>query len=514
MMDYKADSMEDLVDQANELLELSGDVTSNVVGKSILEVLILSRNIVKKIFKEGTNPASEITAVNAVNTCLKIIKPYTIVCSANQKMADGTSILQLVNELISFIVTKYPPLRTFEQMKHQLENGSFKGIDSDDKLSISFNNINTLLGEMKELLQRSNGDLEKQIIKHGSFWCSPYILRVVNEEKDFMILRRSFEFGEKLELSGICHNNNNFMFNEKYLDVNNPNNFESYIELCENRVEFHTKTLSNKIYDFGTPYLKNTLSFTFNFLSAFESYIRAGEHVPSIIEKITSNLDGLTKVIYSLPLLKVLKPQNEDWILQYLDDVSYNVESLLTKDNYPTFKGVLWVKLTMVWFAVRQLHSICLKQFKPLSLQSKLLRDYRHLRRHIYGQSKIIISEPAASVKDKSSHRTIFSSSLESIFDQLEIETGDKMNSFEYVYKDISALSKETLNNWKPKFSALKCKNDVLHMSLQDSCYICNRKFDDIMSKSSKGDLAVIAKCLHLMCLDCLEKVVIHSGKK
>ena len=177
-------------------------------------------------------------------------------------------------------------------------------------------------------------------------------------------------------------------------------------------------------------------------------------------KKVLKNLKDFYYILTTLPLTQVLNPFDTQKTITYFKDVIFAITTALTPDQKYSSLVQILMKLHT---AAYQLWHMCLKQ-------------------------ETTVNKAAACV--------------------IYLEYQAQMD----IQADV--ITENSLSDWKVKFGRLANKEEVLSGCNLDSCCICFQPFVDEDTNSTPRDLAVLPKCIHLFCVECLEQSIAKSEVK
>ena len=417
------------------------------------------RNLLNKIFlSESATDSGKRMALETIDWVLNIIKPHTLI---GEKDTDRTTLLNVIDYMISIIETHGPP--QLDDMNIIEDIISLR--PTEIFLKVSCRNVILCLEEFKELLKRADGNqtTDHQLDDRSPFLGTEYFSFLPGEQTTRV--ERYFYPFEPVDLLSA----NSVIELTKIIDEETnraiPNSLllEKYIKKANVCLESHKNELSCE----NNP-LKMSLDEKFMtmimYLMRFTELIDVGnfDENQELNKKVLNNLRDFYYILTTLPLTQVLKPIGAQKMISYFKDVIFASTIALTPPD-SSYESSLVQILMKLKTAAYQLWHMCLKQLAPLNKAAAC----------------VIYLEYQA---------------------QMDIQA--------------DVITENSLSDWKVKFGRLANKEEVLSGCNLDSCCICFQPFVDEDTNSTPRDLAVLPKCIHLFCVECLEQSIAKSEVK
>ena len=422
-----------------------------------LTLLSSFKNVIKwAILDPNPSIAEKCAKLNQIDDLLNDIRPTLLIKQKDHRSDDGTTIEQLVDGMLAFIQANGPEpvdIKTFMEEQEKAEDPS---VPLEVHIRSSLANIVHCLKEMKEVLARADGDLDKnfEMGEESPFLKAEYI--TARKSFDRLYVRVEY-YPSNLYLtqSEKCNKNSTKMIDWADFIKNDRDFMAKYTEEVDFLIENHIE----KFYD--REYLTNesidtVLMAAYDYLGHFKTRVNINQFNDEMeLEmKILSNIDGFSFMLHSLPMNKIFVNETEN----FEDLIGISDEILSVVENISLHKKLTKLKTVAV---------------QMLNINGKNCSGGRAI--------------------DRRTHK-IFPLSL------------DKM-----MKPDV--ITKRSSKDWKNKFETIKTKEDVLKSCYHDKCCICFDKFADILenSSTSDGDLAILPKCLHVFCIGCTKDIVLEA---
>ena len=409
--------------------------------KNFLKKTLLSQNVTQR-FKRA--------AFGAIDFCLNLIKPYTLLRAKDHIAPDGTSLLSHVEYMLSIIRSHGPQQLDDLNLQEDLQSLQL----SEVNLKTNCKNIVVSLQEFEELLKRVDGNEAPNLDlnRPTPFLNTEYFsFTYENGGERFQITRFFYPFERVRDLSeksmetvftNACEK---IRGTEQYSVL-----FGKYLENASKFFESHTNELNSENHPTKLSVM-DKCNFIITYLMKFNSFfdITNFDETNELDKKILYNMDGIFNILITLPLTEVLHPKTNKSMIAYFKDiiVASNI-SLRENPNCPRLVTIL----KSIKIVAYQLWHMCLKQVAKI--------------------------ERAAVCE-------LF---LES--DTIEVDVNTETSSM----------------HWKLKFASFINKEEILAKCPYGDCCICDVPFGDVDEKSESEDIAVLPGCPHLFCVSCLEK--------
>ena len=438
----------------NDIIREQENVTDNHAER----ILSLCKNLLNKILlSKSATDSSKRKALFSIDSSLNQIKPYTLIGTKN---TDRTTLLSIIEYMISIIETYGPP---------QIDDISI----SQDIISLPphemyirvyCRNIILCLQEFMEVLKRADGN---QTTDHPVNGDSPFLnneyFSFVSFPATMSIKRHFYPFDRVNSFSG-----NSIIKLKNIIDeeINGamPNSLllEKYIKKANVCLESHKNELNcedNPIKMSLDEKFMTIIMYLLRFPELID--VENFDKTQELNKKVLNNLEDFYYMLITLPLTQVLKPIDSQKMITYFKDIIYAGTIAKTRNaNYPSPLEKILMKVNT---AAYQLWHMCLKQETPYS----------------YTAASVIILE----------HRI------------------EKVSQAPFI-------TANSWNDWKLKFALLANEEEVLSKCPFDTCCICLEPFVDEYANSVPRDLAVLPKCIHLVCVECLKQIIAESGVK
>ena len=483
MESYGGNTFSNMIEQAEDFLKRHSTLVFNGSPEEAHDMLVLTSDMVKKVLHEDFQHDLKVSALQILDKGLNKIDPYSVILCVNRNSESGVSTLQIIDELISLIDGHGHLLIDCEEVAQRVKIIRDPEFLDQLKMSSSLNNIKFVLDEMKDLLLRAKGNSPKSINSIDTFRSDTSLVRIDSENR-LNIVRYDYFTIQEIQKSKLYHETHSTVLCNKSLEARDAGTMKYCFDLADEYIKFHQNV--SQSYPDGA-YIKKTLRFIITYMYYIRTYLYNSKcDKTKIKSKIANNIQEFACILYNFPLLTILRAENKNWIVEYLNDVTYVVHPIYFRETQAYFPSMVRDPLNSIWLAIRQLYNICLKNFKPWllmksSIETQLLIQPQGLSRSESG------GQPAG-------HNSI------SKVSSISLETVVLERFFEV---------------WKNKFEKLKYVNDVLAKCPDDKCCICLEKFADIIGNTSKSaDLAVLPTCYHLFCSKCLQNDIFLSGKK
>ena len=431
---------------STRLKELS--VSSDNLAK---DTLPLCRNLLNEAFLSLNTPEyTKQIALLTVDTNLGLIKPYTLLKAKDHREPDGTTVLSLLEYMLSIVRTH--GLQDLDVSIHE----SILSTDPRAPFNISCQNIIYCLEEFKELLKRADGNQDTDLETHilSPFLNTEYFCTTLRKER-LGILRFFYPFQRVNDLSDSSHALlANVTQTETFGGMKDSLLLEKYIDDANTSLESHKKELSCKIDCTGKITLHDKFKSIIIYLLRFIEFtdVKNFDENEEFVEKILNNLDGFYYILKTSSLTEVLNPENENMI-EYFKDIIFASNQALMQE---TDCSLLVKKLQQLIKVAYQLWHMCLKQ---MSVHPAWATEY-------------------------------------DIF-------------FEYPLRTlllVDVVTEPSTKHWKLKFASLTNQDEILNECPYDECCICNAPFVDADGNTESRDIAVLSRCPHLFCVPCLVK--------
>ena len=418
---------------------------------SAINILPLCSNLLNEAFLSPNTPEyAKQMALGTVDNHFGRIKPYTLLKAKDHREPDGTTLLNLVENMLSIIRTHGP---------QDLNVSIHESILSSDPYAAPFNisckNIIFSLEEFKELLKRADGNQETNLETRmlSPFLNTVYFCFTLRQER-LRILRFFYPFRQVNNLSGSSYALLAKVTQEETIGgMKDSLLLEKYIDDANTSLERHKKELSCKIDCPGKITLHDKFKSIIIYLLRFIEFtdVKNFDETEEFGEKILNNLEGFHYILKTSSLTEVLNPENENMIEYFKDIIFASNKAFMRESNCSS----LAKSLKQLKHEAYQLWHMCLKQ----------------MSRH-----------PWATEHD--------------IF-------------FEYPLRKVllvDVITEPSTKHWKLKFASLTNEEEILNECPYDECCICNAPFVDADGDTKSRDIAVLSRCPHLFCVPCLVK--------
>ena len=424
---------------------------SHLTDNFAIITLPLCRNLLNKAFLSLNSPEySKIIALASIEFCFSQIKPYTLLKAKDHREQDGTTLLSIVEYMLSFIRTHGP---------QELDVNFHEIIISSDPCAELYKstckNVIACLEEFRELLKRADGnqftDLELQRL---SPFLSTEYFSLAPRNISLRILRFFYPFKRVRVLSDYSATSlANITEEETKGGMQDSLLLQKYIDNANTSLESHKKELSCKIDCPGKITLRDKFMSIIIYLLRFIEItdVKNFDETEEFGGKILNNLKGFYYILITSSLTEVLNPENENMIEYFKDIIFATNEALRRESNCSSLENIL-KKLKNVAY---QLWHMCLKQMSthPFAAECKIFLDYQ-LRRVLQAD----------------------------------------------------VITEASLGHWKLKFASFTNKEEILAKCPYDECCICSVPFFEVDENSESSDIAVLPRCPHLFCITCLAK--------
>ena len=420
--------------------------------KNFLEKTLLSQNVTLR-FKRA--------AFGAIDFCLNLIKPYTLLRAKDHIAPDGTSLLSHVEYMLSIIRSHGPQQLDDLNFREDLQSSQITEVN----LKTNCRNIVVCLQEFEELLKRVDGNEAPNLDlnRPTPFLNTEYFSFTYENEGDrFQITRFFYPFERVWNLS---EKSMETIFSDIYEKIRGTEQysvlFEKYLENASKFFESHTNELNSENHPTKLSVMEKC-NFIITYLMKFNSFfdIINFDETNEIEKKILNNMDGICNILINLPLTEVLHPKTNKSMIVYFKDIIVAADiSLWENPNCPR----LVTMLKNIKIVAYQLWHMCLKQVAKI--------------------------ERAAVCE---------------LF-------------FEAQYKDTieaDVITEASSKHWKLKFASFINKEEILAKCPYGDCCICDVPFGDVDEKSESEDIAVLPGCPHLFCVSCLEKSFVATDSE
>ena len=420
-----------------------------------LDVLEPNLTILKLILSKQDLPNSNMNNRAKYVKLIKIyielssIKPYNLVLAHKKSNIPK----KIIEKLLSLIKKKKS--ERVEDLVEELKMFNDPTIPNEVHVKTCFSNILNCLNEMKEVISRVDGNFDKQfeISDESPFLFSEYIHFLHHAQELYISrlrypLERVWMMSEncKRSLSSIATEIKSFDSDpsEEAIQTNNADTLSDYLKTNGYFTQQFTKTSIQNSLTLVTKYLthlKRNMS------------IRDMGEVDDLPNSTLSYLENFSFLLHSLPLTKVLRPENNGWVIEGLKDIIYAADQIITEK---AINSSLSRSLTKLKLSAYQLWHMSLLQ------TSSGMDEVLHL---------ILISERA--------------------------KWGIRI-------KKVLQIS----SDWLGKFENQKSNKDILESCPYNECCVCFTNFAKMMEQPHKtARLAALAKCPHLICLQCLFQI-------
>ena len=433
-------------------------VQENLTGNHPETILSLCGDLLGEVlFSQSATNSSQRMAFDSIDCFLNQIKPYTLIGTKN---TDRTTLLTITEYMISIIESHGP--------KEIDDNSIIQDIRSLPTpamfLRVSCRNVILCLKEFEEVLRRADGGRTTyhELTSNSPFLSNEYFSFSFGQEK--MSVKRYFYPFERvnslsdnsiIELTNIIDEETNGAMPNSLL-------LEKFIKMANVCLESHNNELSCENNPINMSLDERFMTMII-YLKIFPQLIDVEnfDRTQELNKKVLNNLEDFYYMLTTLPLTQVLKPTNSPKMITYFKDIIFActvAESPILNYRSPLVKILAKVKI-----AAYQLWHMCLKQETTLSKAAAcvIILEYR--------AQNIVLAD---------------------------------------------VITNKSLNDWKLKFARLAYKEDVLSKCPNDTCCICLEPFVDKRTNSVPRDVAVLPKCIHLFCVDCLEQNIALSEVK
>ena len=406
-------------------------------------------------------------ALNKVTHCLSVYRcanfgePQPNLESVNDQTVENKSIMGGLEGIKNMILTNGPKLVNYDTLEAEFKSLTNPSSPSAFHVKAACMNLLQVLEEKIYISSQTDKSLNEHLQQDSS----PLTPRVTfitfepckNNER-FLFMKRS------------CHRNYihrslprqlHYIYHMSYSGsmalINTLPKIQKYVE----EAKMHSKNHENKFYDenyFTKEKLPEMLKFMTSCLLLSEDCFNRKimkKMKKELVKMFCKNMDYFSYILYSLPIIAVAT----DDIKDYVEDFITVTDLLLKKNSHnPQLKS----KLLEFRMVACELVSICARLPSSRCNSGKL-------------QSTSFQSCVVAKAVVRA-----------------DVMTTGMSSSF-----------------WMPKFEDNKNKEIILSKSPDNICCICLEAFTDIFSFG--GDLVVLPRCCHLICLDCCEKLVANS---
>ena len=425
---------------------------SHSSDNSAKDVLPLCRNLLNEAFLSLNTPIyAKQMALGTVDNNLGLIKPYALLKAKDHREPDGSTLLSLVEYMLSIIRTHGP---------QDLDVNFPASILSSDPYAapfhISCKNIIFCLEELKELLKRADGNQDTNLEMHmlSPFLNTKYFCFTFRKER-LRILRFFYPFRRVNYLSESSHALlANVTQEETIGGMKDSLLLEKYIDDANTSLERHKKELTSKIDCPGKITLHDKFKSIIIYLLKFIEFtdVKHFDENEEFVGKILNNLEGFYYILKTSSLTEVLNPEDENMI-EYVKDIIFASNKALMRE---TNCSLLVKNLKQLKKVAYQMWHVCLKQMSK---------------------------HPWAA----------------------EFEMDEMSNSLSKLLL-IDVISDTSLGHWKLKFVSLTNQEEILTKCPYDKCCICDTPFVDADGNTKSRDIAVLSRCPHLFCTTCLAK--------
>ena len=417
------------------------------------------RNLLNNVFlSESATDSDKRRAIEKIDLVLNLIKPYTLI---GEKDTDRTTLLTLIDYMISIIETHGSPQLDDTNIMEDIISLR----PTEIFLKVSCRNVILCLEEFKEVLKRADGNqtTDHQLDYRSPFLTSEYFCFFFLSEEQTLRVERYFYPFEPVDL----FSTNRAIELTKIIDEETngamPNSLllEKYIKKANVCLESHKNELScenNPIKMSLDEKFTTMIMYLMRFTELIDVENFDENQEPN--KKVLKNLKDFYYILTTLPLTQVLNPFDTQKTITYFKDVIFAITTALTPDQKYSSLVQILMKLHT---AAYQLWHMCLKQ-------------------------ETTVNKAAACV--------------------IYLEYQAQMD----IQADV--ITENSLSDWKVKFGRLANKEEVLSGCNLDSCCICFQPFVDEDTNSTPRDLAVLPKCIHLFCVECLEQSIAKSEVK
>ena len=399
-----------------------------------------------------------------IDTLVYCTPPTKLLKDRNCRGDDGTTLQELIESTLSFIQSNGPPTIDIETFVVELENVQELLVPSEVYIRVIFTNIVHCLQEMKEVLERADGTLDEMFeFGEESPFLNTNFIDYQFEGNKMYVFRQFYRDDHYSEISEEC--------NEHLTKVCEPvdliENCHKFMAKFTQKVNFLIANHKKNFYDedyINEHSVHDLLAKVIEYLSHFKMRINIEQfsEEQELEKSILSTIDGLSFILHSLPLDKLLHLfiNSTSAVKQRLKNILCIIRDILLIVT----NGSLRAKLSKLRMVVLQIWNINGKDSVTGSRASDS-ELYTELNKYLVTQADIVTSK--------------------------------------------------SLQDWKLKYEDNKTNGDILKSCPHDKCYVCFEKFADLLEDSpTSGDLAVIHSCLHLFCLRCMEETVRVASDK
>ena len=433
--------------------------------RNFLAITDASKSILRWVFEPQNSLrwAQKYAALNKVTHCLSVYRCATF---ASDQTVESKTIMYELEGIRNMILTKGPKVVDYDTLQEEFESLTSPSCPSESHVKAACMNLLQVLEEKIYIASQTDKSLNEHF-QQDSSPLAPKVSFITfepykNIERLFLMKRSWHTNYIHRSLPRELH----YVYHTSYAGttvlINTLPKIQKYVE----EAKMHSNDHENKLYDenyFTNGKLPEMLKFITTYILLSEEVFnmkRMKRTKKELVKKFCKNMDFFSYMLYSLPKIAVAA----DDIEGYIEDIITVADLLLEKKAH---NPQLISKLLELRMVACELVSICarlpsstLNSVKSVSPLSTLF--------HLYAFSKAVI--------------------------RADVMTSGMSSSF-----------------WEPKFKDNKNKEIILSKSPDNICCICLETFTDIFS--SGGDLAVLPRCCHLICLDCSEKLVATSER-
>ena len=432
---------------------------------SLAKILsFVKKSIEYLLLESNSNYPSKFYILKKFETLLYKINIQSVLISKDQT-EDGRTVLQLIQSTKDMIEFLYPQQLNIYELIEEITAEFFQK-PSEINIKVCCSNLMTKFSEMEELLKRANGHIVNHFESDNSipFLNTMYVTcHLVPDTKvnDCISIVRHFYPPYKIDrFSRECRESLLLTPKRKcYLD-SNKFFMDNYVKPMESQLEDHMMRLRDPNYLTDKILKKMFMTITI-YLVMFRTFID-DKHFEGKDEfkRIISNVEGISTMLLSLPLTKILDPSINKWMKVYLKGLIHSTNKILEVCTHLSAFKIEIIKLAAL---ANQLLLMCLKQTTDTSYAVAL-----------------------------DVHR------------EIPVPSNNTGNNRTFREEMISLNAK---NEWILKFERIYNETILLAKCPYDECFICTEKFVDILNDTSNSnDLAVLPRCPHLVCTKCLEK--------
>ena len=326
------------------------------------------KDAIEYLFKRPRVPFPIATlTVTTVDRLLECVTPLDVIRAICERTDDGLSLLQVVERFLDVIGKCSYPIEARELLIWKIRHNPIPVVIHEATIGTSVCNIITFLDEFEELLNRTCGSFDRLLGRTPCFFRSYSVLRIT-PENEFKVFKYKYMHFKELELSDLSAETQQACAN--HLNLNDPRS-----------IEFSSRALHSLVaklrnVDYTKPNLteghfKLSFQIIIGYLNSLQTYLRHGRYTNKS-ERINYDIRAIADALWGLPLVAIFRPEYENWILQYVNDLNYVIHNFKIglKNHY-----TLWDELEHVRYEALKLRNICLKRFRPSSLRSKVYRE-------------------------------------------------------------------------------------------------------------------------------------------